>query len=402
MCCTNKAGTLTPDSRRWETPDSHLPQNTDAKGCQVAGKVRLDDAIEQYKRYRVSKKKSLATLNSDRVTLTRLLEVVGGNQFCDKVTETHLDDLFINIGQTNSARSLCNHHYIMVSFFRWLRRRNFVPADLMEDRDPPDFTVEEKRRLPVELFPHVLEQANNPRDRALYASGFYLLCRSVELVGGKDRDGIRIGDVNLGQGRIRVHVAKQKGRNKQVIDLMPITSEYDEELRRYLMWYQDQCGYLDPSWHLFPRLSRATARRGVEGFIKGSGRLRPELKMLKPYEPLNPILEAVGFKLDGDTGEGMHTLRRGGARARFDVLVDMGYDGALRQVQSLLHHATANMTEHYIGINLDRFKRDVALIGQPMYPQLKGVVNLAEHRVDPYIEGQFETDLTGFKIRRAA
>lgn len=368
----------------------------------MAEKVRLNDAIDGYRKYRISRKKSLSALNSDRITLTRLLELVGGNQWCDKITETHLDDLFIEIGQTNSARSLCNHHYIMVSFFRWLRRRGYVNVDLMEDRDPPDFTVEEKRRLPVEMFPTVLDKAANPRNRALYAAGIYLLSRSVELVGNQERDGIRIGDVNLNQGRIRVHVAKQKGRNKQVIDLMPITAEFDAELRQWLMIYQDHCGYLDPSWHLFPRMTRPISSPGRMGIVKGSGRLIPDKKMHKPYEAFNAVLDAIGWKLDGEKGEGMHTLRRGGARARFDVLVDLGYDGALRQVQSLLHHANAGMTEGYIGINLDRFKRDAALIGQEMYPQLQKPVILAEHRVDPYIPGQFETDLPGFKLRRVA
>lgn len=365
-------------------------------------KTRLNEAIVGYAKYRVSKKKSRSALNSDRVTLTRLQEVVGGNQWCDKITETHIDDLFIEIGQTNSARSMCNHHYILVSFFQWMRRRGYVAVDLMEDRDPPDFTVEEKRRLPVELFSTVLDRASNPRDRCLFAAGIYLLSRSVELVGNPDRDGLRIGDVNLNQGRVRVHVAKQKGRNKQVVDLMPITSEFDEELRQWLMIYQDHCGYLDPSWHLFPRMTRPISRRGHMGIVKGSGRLIPDKTMQKPYLAINPILDGIGWKLDGEQGEGMHTLRRGGARARFDVLVDLGYDGALRQVQSLLHHANATMTEGYIGINLDRHKRDAALIGQKMYPQITKPVNLAEHRVDPYIPGQFETDLPGFKLRRVA
>lgn len=364
--------------------------------------IKLSEAIDKYKRFRVSASKSQSAITNEQSSLRRLLEIVGGNMYCHKITDTHIDDFFIEIGQTNSARSQCNHHYILVTFFRFLRKRGFVPVDLMEDREPPAFTVEEKRRLPVEMFPVVLDKANCPRDRALFAAGIYLLSRSVELVGNAERDGIRIGDVNLNQGRIRVHVAKVRGRRANVIDLMPITSEFDEELRRYLLWYQDQCGYLDPSWNLFPRMGRAKAVKGREGFLPGSGQLIPHLKMQKPYHNINPVLDEIGFTVAGDKGEGMHTLRRGGARARFDVLVDLGYDGALRQVQSLLHHANAGMTEDYIGINLDKFKRDRDLIGQQMYPQLKNVVNLAEHRVDPYIQGQFEADLPGFNIRRVA
>jgi hypothetical protein len=43
-------------------------------------------------------------------------------------------------------------------------------------------------------------------------------------------------------------------------------------------------------------------------------------------------------------------------------------------------------------------------MGQTMYPQLEAgnLVNLNEHRVDPYNERTWESDLPGFKIRRSA
>lgn len=361
-------------------------------------KMRLNEAITAYERYRVSLKKGKSALNSDRVATTRLLEVAGGNMFMDSIGDTLIDDVFIDLGQTNGGRSMANYHYVYQNFFQWARKRSYIKYDPMEDRPAPTYTVTERRRLPVSQFPVLLDQAGSPRNRALFAGAIYLLSRSIEL------SQIRIADLNLEQGRVRVNVAKKKGRYDVATDLMPITSELDQEMRQWLMTYQDACGYLDTSWYLFPAFSPPRAQRGHWGSVAGTGRPRPDRMVAETHKLANEALDRMGWKLPGEKGEGMHTLRRAGARARFDVLKAMGYDGALRQVQSLLHHKNAGMTEHYIGIDLDKFIRDEQLIGKPMYPQLTNpdLVNLAEHRVDRYKPSEWETALPGFKVRRAA
>lgn len=361
-------------------------------------KMRLNEGIAAYERYRIALRKGKSALKTDRVATTRLLEVAGGNMFMDKITDALMDDVFIEMGQSNSGRSMSNYHYAFQKFFAWARKRSYLTYDPMEDRPAPTYTVTERRRLPVSLFPVLLDQAGSPRNRALFSGGIYLLSRSIELTQ------IRIADVNLEQGRVRINVAKKKGRNDVATDLMPITSEFDMELRTWLMKYQDLCGYLDTSWYLFPAFTPPGSRPGVRGSVAGTGMPRPDRPVGETHSLANITLNAMNWKLPGETGEGMHTLRRAGARARFDALKDLGYDGALRQVQSLLHHKHANMTEQYIGIDLDKFQRDEQLIGQPMYPQLSNpdVVNLAEHRVDRYRPEDWESALPGFKIRRAS
>lgn len=367
-------------------------------------KTRVRDAIDGYHRFRKSQKLAQNTLRMDRMTLTRLLERTGGDMFVENINPSHVDDVMIDLGQTNSARSLCNHHYNLEAFFKWCAANKHMPRynDPMAGRKPPAFKMQEQRRLHVSQFPQVLDAAPNPRDRALFAGALYLLSRSTELAS------IRIGDVNFNMQRIRVNVAKTRGRKQFATDLMPITKELDEELRRWLMAYQDHCGYLDPTWYLFPRLSRPTWRQERPGekpkFNAASQELVPNLSVYKAHEIANRTLTKIGFRQEGQRGEGMHTFRRGGARARFDALRGLGYDGALRQVQALLHHANTAMTEHYIGLTLDKLERDEALMGQLMYPQLQGenLVNLNEHRVDPYDSRTWESDLPGFKIRRAS
>jgi integrase len=57
--------------------------------------------------------------------------------------------------------------------------------------------------------------------------------------------------------------------------------------------------------------------------------------------------------------EGLHTLRRSAARQIFDALVETRrYDGALRVVQSLLHHRSVQTTEQYIGLSTEALTRD--------------------------------------------
>lgn len=368
-------------------------------------KTWMRDAVEQYYQYRTASKVAKHTIALDRVTLSRLLEVTSGDILVESVRPDHIDKVMINLGQTNAARSLVNHHNNLNSFFRFCARSKLMPRynDPMDGRKAPKFQMVEQRRLHVSQFPVVLDAAPNARDRGLFASALYVLGRANELAN------FRVGDVNFPMQRIRMNVSKVSGRQRYATDLMPITTEFDLELRNWLKAYQDHCGYLDPTWYLFPRLSRpkwmhAEGDRRA-GFNAASQELVPNLPITKAHVIAKRTLKKIGFIQPGETGEGMHTFRRAGARARFDALRGLGYDGALRQVQALLHHATSAMTEHYIGLNLDKLERDEALMGQLMYPQLQGanLVDLSQHRVDHIAVGQsWEADLPGFKVRRAS
>lgn len=96
-----------------------------------------------------------------------------------------------------------------------------------------------------------------------------------------------------------------------------------------------------------------------------------------PHITVQRVLKRAGYP---HFKEGQHTLRRSGARAYFDALVEQGYDGALRRVQSMLGHAHANMTERYLGIDLDRKKRNDDLRGVSMFPSLQdgNVINVVK------------------------
>lgn len=78
--------------------------------------------------------------------------------------------------------------------------------------------------------------------------------------------------------------------------------------------------------------------------------------------------ESIRDESGSSLSEGVHTLRRSGARALYDRLVSEGYDGAMRTVQSMLHHSSIQTTEHYLGIHLDKKRRDDVVRGKHLFP----------------------------------
>lgn len=329
-------------------------------------KQKLDAAITRYQVHRMGYNLSKSTTKLEASILTRFLGQVG-NIYTENLTGDHVDEFMDVLWTTNQARTMANYFYLMKNFFGWLHDTERIRRNPMARRKAPKFTIEERRRVPSDQFGELLDQARTPIDRMLMASGLYLLSRDKEITN------IRIVDIQWEIKRVRTMVAKQKGRQAKSTDDMPMVLEYQRELERFLAWYEDQCGPLQPHWYLHPALSKPMWRKNPDG--TGSVRYQ-EVVPTKPSGHHNLIvqeaLEAIGFPTRDDEGnplnEGMHTLRRSGARARFNELRHMGYDGALREVQMLLHHAHATMTEHYIGIDLDTLKRDEALIDQYMYP----------------------------------
>lgn len=332
-------------------------------------KEKLSAAIEAYKKHRMSDNLTRGVVRTEGWMMTKFLEATG-NIYTVNITSDHVDEFLDILWATNKPRSMANRFYTMKKFFAWLHDTERIRRDPMKHRKAPKFSVEERRRVSSDRFADLLDAARTPIERMVLASGLYLLSRDKEITN------IRIGDLQWDIKRVRTQVAKQVGRNAKASDDMPMTLEYQRELARFLAWYEDQVGPLKPNYYLHPALTRVAWERNPdgEGWVRRQY-VNPLRASIKHNEVAQEALECIGFETrNPETGEsyneGMHTLRRSGARARFNELRSMGYDGALREVQMLLHHAHATMTEHYIGIDLDTLKRDEALIDKPMYPSL--------------------------------
>lgn len=216
-----------------------------------------------------------------------------------------------------------------------------------------------KRRIPAAQFGRLLDAATHPRDRMILALGVYLLLRQSEIAE------LRVGDVDLTHGTVAVRVLKT-GK----YDDMPVSAELDAELRTWLTWYATHAGPLDDTWRLVP--------------AKGRPRMGASVDTASPIDPLRPVgqPERIVQRAIADAGlgpgdrDGVHTLRRSAARAMFDRLVDDGYDGAGRIVQSLLHHSSFRQTEVYLGIEMDTLRRDEMLRGKSMFGSASAVAPL--------------------------
>lgn len=330
---------------------------------------RLSDAIEQYLAFQKSNGLKANTIRSHGHVLRRLY-LVAGDVYPASINDAHINAYFQTAAASRAAASLGIDHSTLNRFFAWCIRSRLVSSrdNPMSGRKAPRAMPTERDRVAMKDFPRLLDaaEAHHPRDRIVVALGLYLFLRGSEVCD------LRIQDVSLDSGEIRTRMFKTSE-----VDVMPISSELDHELRRWLTYYSREQGAPNPSWFLAPA---KRAARFVGGNTRGLDQisdrlLSPERRIVKVEDIPKRALEDIGYQIRGVDGvsrrEGMHTLRRSGARAQFDTLRDRGYDGALRHVQTMLHHKNSTETERYIGLTLDRVKRNELVKGLPMYPSLQ-------------------------------
>jgi integrase len=326
-------------------------------------KVHLSDAIDDYRKYR-STFCAKETLRNDKQTLVALLTFCG-NIYADNISEGRMTEFLASRPATRSRNSIRLDHQVLGTFFAWAEETRRCPRSRnpMWGRRKPKAEKRERARVSVSDFPHLLDCAGkrHPRDRAFVALALFTMCRSSEIVS------LKVGDLRLGDSRILAKLHKTGG-----FDEIPVPTELDREMRRWLMAYQEECGSLDKAWHLVParRLVRFPGLGGNEGVT----RLAPERPITHSASQIvKPALDAAGFTVDGNPrllGEGAHTLRRSSARALYDRLASEGHDGAVRTVKTALHHQDMSTTEGYLGISGDRRQRDAILLDGPMFPGL--------------------------------
>lgn len=328
-------------------------------------KAVLSDAIDDYIEHLKSKGLSAAHVKASRICLRRLLTLVG-NILTENVHEAHVDMYFREASRTRAARSLGVDTAILKGFFKWAirTRRAGRSGNPMADRTAPKVTPRPWRGFPVSKVPALLDSASHPRDRMLLALACFLLGRSAEFTL------LKIGDVQLEMEGISYRIPKTLKT-----DFLPICEELDDELRRWLKVYAEECGTLDPNWYLVPAKTapQVTGNRGMNDRVV---RLVPAKRMQEPFKVAQRALEAIGYPLKDTDGsplnEGMHTIRRSMARGLYEQLRDEGDVNPVETVRSMLNHATEKQTRDYIGLQSERIHRDARLRGKAMFPGLRG------------------------------
>lgn len=341
----------------------------------------LSSLMTTYLEYRTSRK-APSTVRNDRLALQHMIASVGNIQV-GNVTVIHMDKHFMARGQKIQNSSLNTERATLLSFFRWCRARGFLSSnsDPMAGLDALPVLEAERLRLPASQFPTLLDAAKTPRDRMVVALGLYALLRQGEVTT------LQVRDVNLNDGELTILRHKTKQR-----DVLPICAELDTELRRWLSYYSTAVA-VDGDCYLCPAM---TAPKFCGNARQHVSVLQPNKAFSTPFVATKRALAVLG--LDA-LNEGGHTLRRSGARALFDVLVEQGYDGAMRTVQAMLGHKSIQMTEHYIGLSLDRQTRNNLLRGRTLYPGQREVVNLHAGRVPEVQEDDSSDRVPGEEAR---
>lgn len=311
----------------------------------------LSKATEEYLRYRRTEGYAVNTVFADKACLRRLLRAVGDIPV-KSITPKHIDRLFEQMADQGLRSSTINGTVATLrTFTRWCRDRGYLPPDAnpASGRRYRPKEAREMTRVPIAQFPALLDSARHPRDRMLLALGLYTMGRKTEITG------IQMQHVDLDSSEVLMYIKK-----KNIYDRIPISKELRRELSRWLPIYEEHVGPLQPNYYLVP----STQGGGKPTVMK----LRPRMQMVTPEDAVTYTLAQIGIVGDHT---GMHVLRRSAARARFDEMVALGYDGALRRVSAWLHHSSVTITEGYLGLQLDRAQRDEETKDKLMFPSLE-------------------------------
>lgn len=313
---------------------------------------RLSVALVEYETIRRSHV-TKSTLDNDHSVLTRFIRGVGDPQ-AHLLTARVVELYFAQESDRQMASSFNKVRTRVGLFMKFLQRRGWVDADPLGEVRTRRVVPRERLRLSVQELRHVIEGAQRPRDRAFLAVAINTALRKSDVCS------IRLRDVDLDAGVI--HIVTQKTK---LPDALPITQDLDVELRRWLRIYS---GYIAEQQEMFPDRvhhlgpdSYLLPPYWAEGYT-GARWVSPD----RPIKHAERIVQAALLRI-GYTeikGEGIHLLRRSTARHLFETASAEGHDSALRITAALLGHKSVTTTEGYIGVSLDRQKRDALLKGR--------------------------------------
>jgi integrase len=266
-------------------------------------------------------------------------------------------------GKQSSATTINQYRAVLRGFISFCHRKGWNRGDLLDHVGKVKAEVRRDfiRLSPDELM-QMLRDAEHPRDRALLAGGMNTALRASEL------RSIRLKNLDLDKGEFYAVIHKST-----MSDVFPISADLDAEWRMWLAWYAANIdGPLQGDYYLLP----AKDGRRMTGKAEGGKTATFRDGVLRPAQPIHHAERIVqaGLRKLGYTNlahEGIHTLRRSVGRIYFDSIREEGYDYALRETMAFLHHKNTHTTEIYLGLDVERAKRDTRLRGKPF---LSGMV----------------------------
>lgn len=327
---------------------------------------RLSEVIEECISSYEAQGLAPSSIRSARQTYDHLLAQVGNIQI-KYLDTTKVDEFFHSRQSKGEAFTTLNTRR------NWVRQlvahaklRRYIAHDPVAHIRAFKGLAPKRLLIPATDFDRLLDSCKDPLERIVIALGLYQFHRAGEL------SALSVGDVDLERGLVDKTNFKSRKR-----DEVPISAELDDELRRWLTHYATVQGGLEPDWFLVPTRTRPMPRQQEDGswkLVVVGKPYQPTANHRRPHLIVQSVLERAGYPTADPYGrslrEGGHTLRRSGARALYDrLLADNGHDDANRTVQSMLGHASFSTTEVYLGIDIDRSKRNALIAGKPMFPK---------------------------------
>lgn len=312
--------------------------------------VSLSEAMQEYERHLLARRLAVNTIET-RLRPLRAGIALWGDLQVRSIHARHIDVLFAHHQWQASTTNLYLGGFRL--FWSWLRAQRHVTPDTDPTQGWRNLRVQQKERLriPATKFAELLDACDHPTQRMVVALGLFTFLRGSEVAS------LRVADVQDLHGPAPLlHIWRHKTKQE---DVLPICTELQVEMARYLRWYAATIGVPQPQWMLIPR-------RQYDGLQKRD-RFHVDKQYAHVYRLAQRALDRMGY---ATLGEGGHTLRRSGARAMADELRSQGFDGALLRVASMLGHADVKVTQLYIGWQLERQQRNESLAGKAMFPSL--------------------------------
>jgi integrase len=326
--------------------------------------VKIAEAVPMWVTYMKARGLGDGTINRRRYAIagprTGLLRTAqklkGPMPTMGQLDQGVIDTYFVT--HTGVASTRANKIDAVKSFLEWAENRNLLRAGFTAKKLLDGYKATRGQRKPKHYilpndFPRLLASPAGPRDRAVIALALYTLARQSEI--------ITLDFRHLDLDGKKIHLFRSKTKRWTVTGLTPAL---EEEMISWLRVYAEKTGYEDyrqmmadhPEWLVVP--ARHTFPDGWD--------LKPTQPTGRTYSIVKDALIKMG--IPDVKGEGMHTIRRSGARALFKRFMDLqGYDSALTFVQAMLDHGDSKMTELYIGMDWIKEQLNEWILSNDMY-----------------------------------